>query len=148
MTAHAAPRQAALIFIFVTVALDILAIGLIIPVLPPLIAGFFPNAAEGAAVYGWFVTVFALMQFLASPLLGALSDRFGRRPVILLSNLGLGLDYILMALAQTLPLLFLGRIIGGITSASIATANAYIADVTPPERRAASFGRSPGTVQL
>ena len=140
VTAHAAPRQAALIFIFVTVALDILAIGLIIPVLPPLIAGFFPNPAEGAAMYGWFVTVFALMQFLASPLLGALSDRFGRRPVILLSNLGLGLDYILMALAQTLPLLFLGRIIGGITSASIATANAYIADVTPPEKRAASFG--------
>lgn len=140
MTATAAPRKAALIFIFVTVALDILAIGLIIPVLPPLIAGFFPNAAEGAAVYGWFVTVFALMQFLASPLLGALSDRFGRRPVILLSNLGLGLDYIFMAMAQTLPLLFLGRVIGGFTSASIATANAYIADVTPPEKRAASFG--------
>jgi DHA1 family tetracycline resistance protein-like MFS transporter len=140
LTATAAPRKAALIFIFITVALDILAIGLIIPVLPPLIAGFFPNAAEGASVYGWFVTIFALMQFLASPLLGALSDRFGRRPVILLSNLGLGLDYIFMALAQTLPLLFLGRIIGGITSASIATANAYIADVTPPEKRAASFG--------
>ena len=140
MTAPAAPRKAALIFIFITVALDILAIGLIIPVLPPLIAGYFPNAAEGATMYGWFVTVFALMQFLASPLLGALSDRFGRRPVILLSNLGLGLDYIFMALAQTLPLLFLGRIIGGITSASISTANAYIADVTPPEKRAASFG--------
>ncbi|GMU44675.1 MAG: TCR/Tet family MFS transporter [Xanthomonadales bacterium] len=140
VTTPAAPRQAALIFIFVTVALDILAIGLIIPVLPPLIAGFYPDAAQGATVYGWFVTVFALMQFLASPLLGALSDRFGRRPVILLSNLGLGLDYILMAVAQTLPLLFLGRVIGGITSASIATANAYIADVTPPEKRAASFG--------
>jgi len=140
VTATAAPRKAALIFIFVTVALDILAIGLIIPVLPPLIAGFFPNASEGASVYGWFVTVFALMQFLASPLLGALSDRFGRRPVILLSNLGLGLDYIFMAVAQTLPLLFLGRVIGGFTSASIATANAYIADVTPPEKRAASFG--------
>lgn len=140
VTAHAAPRKAALIFIFITVALDILAIGLIIPVLPPLIAGFFPSAAEGAAAYGWFVTIFALMQFLASPLLGALSDRFGRRPVILLSNLGLGLDYIFMAVAQTLPLLFLGRIIGGITSASIATANAYIADVTPPEKRAAGFG--------
>lgn len=140
MTAPAAPRQAALIFVFVTVALDILAIGLIIPVLPPLIAGYFPDAAQGAAAYGWFVTAFALMQFLFSPLLGALSDRFGRRPVILLSNLGLGLDYVLLALAQTLPLLFLGRIIGGITSASIATANAYIADVSPPEKRAASFG--------
>jgi MFS transporter, DHA1 family, tetracycline resistance protein len=137
VTAHAAPRKAALIFIFITVALDILAIGLIIPVLPPLIAGFFPNPGEGASVYGWFVTTFALMQFLASPVLGALSDRFGRRKVILLSNLGLGLDYIFMAVAQTLPLLFLGR---GITSASVATANAYIADVTPPEKRAASFG--------
>lgn len=140
MTAHAAPRKAALIFIFITVALDILAIGLIIPVLPPLIAGFFPTAAEGASMYGWFVTLFALMQFLASPLLGALSDRFGRRKVILLSNLGLGLDYIFMAVAHTLPLLLIGRLIGGITSASIATANAYIADVTPPEKRAASFG--------
>lgn len=140
MTAQAAPRKAALIFIFITVALDILAIGLIIPVLPPLIAGFFPTAAEGAAMYGWFVTLFALMQFLASPVLGALSDRFGRRKVILLSNLGLGLDYIFMAVAQTLPLLLIGRLIGGITSASVATANAYIADVTPPEKRAASFG--------
>jgi DHA1 family tetracycline resistance protein-like MFS transporter len=136
-----ADRRPARMFIFVTVALDILAIGLIIPVLPPLIAGFRPgDAAAGAALYGWFVTVFAVMQFLASPVLGALSDRFGRRPVILLSNLGLGLDYILMAVAQTLPLLLLGRVLAGITSASIATANAYIADVTPPEQRAANYG--------
>ncbi len=135
------PYQPASIFIFITVALDILAIGLIIPVLPPLIAGFRPgDEAAGAALYGLFVTVFAVMQFVASPVLGALSDRFGRRPVILLSNLGLGLDYILMALAQTLPLLLLGRVLSGITSASIATANAYIADVTPADKRAASFG--------
>ncbi|MFO1495730.1 MAG: TCR/Tet family MFS transporter [Lysobacterales bacterium] len=140
MTATAAPRKAALIFIFITVALDILALGLIIPVLPPLIAGFFADAAEGAAMYGWFVTLFAVMQFLASPMLGALSDRFGRRPVILASNLGLGLDYVLMAVAQSLPLLLLGRMISGVTSASITSAYAYIADVTPAERRAAGYG--------
>jgi DHA1 family tetracycline resistance protein-like MFS transporter len=132
--------QPATLFIFITVALDILAIGVVIPVLPTLIAGFFDNAADGAVAFGWFVTVFAIAQFFASPILGALSDRFGRRPVILASNLGLGLDYILLALAQTLPLLFLARVISGITSASIATAYAYIADVTPAERRAASYG--------
>jgi DHA1 family tetracycline resistance protein-like MFS transporter len=91
-------------------------------------------------VYGWFGTVFMLMQFLWSPLLGALSDRFGRRPIVLLSNLGLGLDYIVMALAQSVPLLFVGRVISGITAASVTTASAYIADVTPAEKRAAAFG--------
>ena len=141
MIPAAAPRNAALVFILVTVVLDVLAIGLIIPVLPPLIAGFHADdPARGVALYGWFVTVFALVQFFASPILGALSDRYGRRRVILLSNLGLGLDYILMALAQTLPLLFLGRVISGITSASLSAASAYIADVTPPEKRAAGYG--------
>ncbi len=84
--------------------------------------------------------VFALMQFFFSPLLGVLSDRFGRRPIILLSNLGLGLDYIVMAMAPTLSWLFLGRIISGITTSSIPTAMAYIADVTPKEKRAGAFG--------
>lgn len=135
------PRPAALVFIFITVALDILAIGIIIPVLPHLISDFLGgDLVHAATTVGWFGTLFALMQFLFSPLLGALSDRFGRRPVILMSNLGLGLDYVFMALAQTLPLLVIGRLVSGITSASIATAGAYIADVTPPERRAASFG--------
>jgi DHA1 family tetracycline resistance protein-like MFS transporter len=137
----AAPRKAALIFVLVTVALDVLAIGLIIPVLPPLIASFRAgDPARGVALYGWFVTVFALMQFFASPILGALSDRYGRRRVILLSNLGLGLDYIVLALAQSLPLLFIGRLISGITSASFSAAGAYIADVTAPEKRAMGFG--------
>ena len=81
------------------------------------------------------------MQFFFSPVLGALSDRFGRRPVVLLSNFGLALDYVLMALAPSLTWLFIGRLISGITSASISTAFAYIADVTPPERRAAVFGK-------
>lgn len=137
----ATPRRAALAFIFITVMLDILAMGMITPVLPRLLVSLQDNdTARAAAVFGLFSTVWELMQFLCSPLLGVLSDRFGRRPVILLSNLGLGLDYILMALAPTLGWLFVGRVVSGVTSASIATANAYIADVTPPEKRAASFG--------
>ena len=96
---------------------------------------------RAARIFGLFGTAWALMQFLFSPILGALSDRFGRRPVVLLSNFGLALDYVLMALAPSLIWLFVGRVISGITSASISTAFAYIADVTPPERRAAVFGK-------
>ena len=140
-TAAPAPRRAALVFIFITVVLDILALGMIIPVLPRLVAGFLGNdTARAAEMFGVFGTVWALMQFFFSPVLGALSDRFGRRPIILLSNFGLGLDYILMAWAPTLGWLFVGRVISGITAASIPTAYAYIADVTPPENRAGAFG--------
>ncbi|MGH7559540.1 MAG: TCR/Tet family MFS transporter [Gemmatimonadales bacterium] len=128
-------------FIFVTVVLDVLALGIIIPVLPRLIEGFLGgDTGRAAEMLGLFGTVWALMQFLCSPALGALSDRFGRRPVILLSNFGLGLDYVLMALAPNLGWLFVGRVISGITGASFTTAMAYIADVTPPDRRAAGFG--------
>src|SRR6201987_963392 len=134
-------RPAAVIFILVTVTLDILAMGLIIPVLPKLILDFLGGAMTDAAKWSArFAVVFALMQFFFSPLLGVLSDRFGRRPIILLSNLGLGLDYIVMALAPTLGWLFLGRIISGITAASISTGTAYISDVAPPEKRAEAFG--------
>ena len=134
-------RRAAVMFILVTVTLDILAMGLIIPVLPKLILDFLGGKMTSAANWnGWFALVFALMQFFFSPVLGVLSDRFGRRPVILLSNLGLGLDYVVMALAPTIGWLFLGRIISGITTSSIPTAMAYIADVTPKEKRAAAFG--------
>src|SRR2546429_2719389 len=134
-------RPAAVIFILVTVALDILAMGLIIPVLPKLILDFLGGEMTDAAKWSArFAVVFALMQFFFSPLLGVLSDRFGRRPIILLSNLGLGLDYIVMAMAPTLSWLFLGRIISGITTSSIPTAMAYIADVTPKEKRAGAFG--------
>lgn len=137
----AKPRKAAIVFIFITVVVDVLALGIIIPVLPKLVEGFLGgDTARAAEYYGLFGTVWALMQFIFAPVLGALSDRFGRRPVILLSCLGLGLDYILMALAPTLWWLFVGRVISGITAASFATAGAYIADVTPPEKRAASFG--------
>src|SRR5258707_3186257 len=140
-TASHAPRRAAFAFIFVTVLLDMLAIGIIIPVLPKLVVDFVGgDAAEGARTYGLFGTVWALMQFVFSPVQGALSDRFGRRPVILISNFGLGLDYIVMALAPSLNWLFLGRLISGITAACISTSHAYVADVTPPEERAARFG--------
>jgi DHA1 family tetracycline resistance protein-like MFS transporter len=135
------PRKAALAFIFITVVLDILAFGVIIPVLPHLIESFVGgNTSQAAQWVGIFSAVFALIQFLSSPLQGALSDHWGRRPVILLSNLGLGLDFILMACVNTLPLMFIGRVISGITAASFSTANAYIADVTPPEKRAGSYG--------
>ena len=134
-------RQAALIFILVTVTLDILAMGLIIPVLPKLILDFLGGRMTDAATWSArFAVVFALMQFIFSPVLGVLSDRFGRRPIILLSNLGLGLDYVVMAIAPTIGWLFLGRIISGITTSSIPTAMAYIADVTPKEKRAGAFG--------
>ena len=134
-------RKAAVVFILVTVTLDMLALGLIAPVLPKLILDFLGGKMTDAANWnGWFGLVFALMQFFFSPVLGVLSDRFGRRPVILLSNLGLGLDYVVMALAPTIGWLFLGRIISGITTSSIPTAMAYIADVTPKEKRAGAFG--------
>jgi MFS transporter, DHA1 family, tetracycline resistance protein len=134
-------REAAFIFIFATVLLDMLAIGIIIPVLPKLVFDFIGGSAEATAkILGLFGTAWALMQFLFSPLQGALSDRFGRRAMILISNFGAGLDYVLMALAPTLGWLFVGRVISGITTASISTAYAYVADVTPADKRAGRFG--------
>jgi DHA1 family tetracycline resistance protein-like MFS transporter len=134
-------RRAAAAFIFFTVTLDMLALGMIAPVLPRLIEGFLHGDTSSAArMLGLFGTVFAIMQFFFSPIVGSLSDRFGRRPLVLLSNFGLGLDYLLMAWAPALNWLFLGRIISGLTSSSIPTAMAYMADVTPRERRAAAFG--------
>lgn len=134
-------RAPAVAFILVTVALDVVAFGIIAPVLPQLIQQFRDGDASLAAqTYGVFATAWALMQFVFSPLLGMLSDRFGRRKVLLISLLGLGLDYMLMAVAPTLAWLFVGRVISGITAATYSTAAAYIADVTPPEQRAAKFG--------
>jgi DHA1 family tetracycline resistance protein-like MFS transporter len=130
-----------IVFIFATVLLDMLGLGIIAPVLPKLVLTLSSDdGARAAAIFGIFGTVFALMQFVCSPLLGVLSDRFGRRPVIVLSNLGLGLDYVLMALAPTVSWLFAGRVIAGITSASMTTANAYVADVSQPHQRAQGFG--------
>jgi DHA1 family tetracycline resistance protein-like MFS transporter len=138
----ASVRGAAVAFIFVTILLDMLALGLIMPILPKLVESFVDNdTARAARIFGVFGTAWALMQFFFSPILGSLSDRFGRRPVVLLSNFGLGLDYVLMALAPSLIWLFVGRVISGITSASVSTAFAYIADITPAARRAAVFGK-------
>jgi MFS transporter, DHA1 family, tetracycline resistance protein len=133
-------RKAAIAFIFAIVLLDVIALGIVIPVLPKLVESMVGQTARGAEIFGLFGTAWALMQFLCSPLLGALSDRFGRRPVLLISMAGHGLDYILMALAPNLLWLFVGRVISGITAASFGTAYAYIADVTAPEKRAESFG--------
>ncbi len=138
---QAGPRRAAVFFILVTVMLDVLSFGIIIPVLPKLVEQFMSgDTARAAEIYGLMGMAWALMQLVCSPIQGALSDRFGRRPVVLLSNAGLGLDYILMALAPDVTWLFLGRMISGMASSSFSTAGAYIADVTPPEKRAASFG--------
>jgi MFS transporter, DHA1 family, tetracycline resistance protein len=134
-------RSAAIPFILGTVVLDVLAFGLIVPVLPVLIRSFRDgDTGAAAATYGVFATAWAIMQFIWSPLMGVLSDRFGRRPVLLISLTGLGLDYILMALAPSLTWLFVGRVISGITAATYATAAAYVTDVTPREKRAAAYG--------
>ena len=135
------PRRAATVFIFITIVLDVLALGMVIPVMPQLITHI--GRLDERQTASWllvFATTWAAMQLISSPVQGALSDRFGRRPVILASNFGMGANYLVMALAPNLPLLFVGRLISGICSGSIPAAMAYLADVNPPERRAASFG--------
>ncbi len=134
-------RRAAVSFILITVVLDVMAMGMIVPVTPHLVEIMTGGDTAAAAFYvGMFSAAWALMQFLASPIMGALSDRFGRRRVILISNVGLAFAYVMSALAPNLLILFLSRILNGIMAASISTASAYIADVTPPERRAQAFG--------
>ncbi|HEY0818804.1 MAG TPA: TCR/Tet family MFS transporter [Rhizobacter sp.] len=133
-------RRAAVGFILVTAALDIVALGIIIPVLPRLIEQFVGSNAQAGVLNGLFVALWALMQFVASPVIGSLSDRYGRRPVLLLSSLGLAADYVLMALAPNLWWLAVGRLIAGITGSSFTTAFAYMADITPPEQRARVYG--------
>jgi MFS transporter, DHA1 family, tetracycline resistance protein len=128
-------------FVFVTLLLDVVGIGLIIPILPELVDSLVPGDKSAAArVYGPLVTLYALMQTLFSPLIGALSDRYGRRPVLLLSMFGMGCSYILLGFAPSLAWLVAGRIVSGITGATITTANAYMADVSTPETRARNFG--------
>lgn len=134
-------RRAAVGFILVSVWLDVLSLGVVIPVYAPLIQRFEHGDAAAAGRYlGLFSTVWALAQFFGAPILGALSDRFGRRPVLLISLFGLAFDYLVMAFAPTLGWLFVARVISGFTAAGMAVASAYIADVTPPERRAGTFG--------
>jgi DHA1 family tetracycline resistance protein-like MFS transporter len=134
-------RKAALGFIFVTLLIDVMGFGIIIPVMPELIGDLMhvePN--EASYINGWMLAAFGAMQFLFSPLVGNLSDQFGRRPVLLASLFGFALDYILLFYAPTIAWLFIGRVIAGIMGASFTTASAYIADITEPEKRAQSFG--------
>ena len=134
-------RKPALSFIFITLLIDVIGFGIIIPVIPKLIMELTGGGMSDASVYGgWLMFAFAAMQFIFSPILGGLSDQFGRRPVILISLFGFGLDYILVALAPSIGWLFLGRIFAGITGASFTAASAYIADVSTPEKRAQNFG--------
>lgn len=137
----APPRKAATFFVLITVFIDVFSFGLIIPVLPHLIAGFYGgDQGKAATVSGWLSAGYWTLQFLFSPLVGAASDRFGRRPILLASNLAIGFDFIMMALAKSMPLLVVGRLLNGLVSANFSTASAYIADVTPPEKRTQAFG--------
>jgi len=135
------PRQAGVGFIFVTLVIAIVGFGLLIPVLPKLVVQLNGgDLASGSYTFGWIISIYALMQFVGSPILGSLSDRFGRRRIILIATAGSTIDYVIMALAPNLVWFFLARTIAGFTAGVLSTANAYIADVTPPEKRAAAFG--------
>ncbi|MBS1684966.1 MAG: TCR/Tet family MFS transporter [Bacteroidetes bacterium] len=134
-------RPAALGFIFVTLLVDTIGLAIIIPVFPKLIETLIHGSVSDASRWsGLLLVAYAVMQFLCAPLIGNLSDKFGRRPVLLFSLLGFGIDYLFLAFAPTIGWLFVGRVIAGITGASFTTASAYIADVSPPEKRAQNFG--------
>jgi len=134
-------RKPALGFIFVTLLLDVIGFGIIIPVFPKFISQLINSNISNASLYGgWIMASFAVMQFIFAPVLGSLSDKFGRRPILLISLFGFGLNYILIALAPTIGWLFAGRILAGIMGASFTTGAAYIADISEPEKRAQNFG--------
>tara|TARA_B110000444_G_scaffold256899_1_gene294242 strand:- start:424 stop:1647 length:1224 start_codon:yes stop_codon:yes gene_type:complete len=134
-------RKAALGFIFITLLLDVIGLGIIIPVIPALIQELTGGSISEASRYGgWLIASYALVQFLCAPIVGALSDKYGRRPILLLSLLGFGLDYLVLAVAPTIGWLFLARIIAGVFGASFTTGAAYIADVSSAEKRAQNFG--------
>jgi MFS transporter, DHA1 family, tetracycline resistance protein len=134
-------REAALGFIFVTVLIDVIGFGIIIPVIPELIRSLAQGTMSDAArIGGWLMFAYAIMQFIFSPVLGNLSDKFGRRPILLISLFGFGVDYLFTAFAPTIFWLFIGRLIAGVTGASFTTATAYIADISTPDKRAQNFG--------
>jgi MFS transporter, DHA1 family, tetracycline resistance protein len=137
---RSARRRASMPFILVVVFIDVLGIGIALPVLPMLVGEYTATRELQAYWYGALVVIYGVMQFFCAPLLGALSDRFGRRPLLLWSLFGLGLHFLLLAIAPSLPLMLLARIVGGTAGASFSVANAYASDVTPPEQRAKSFG--------
>ena len=134
-------KQAAIGFIFITMLLDVTGWGIIIPVIPKLIKELINADVSEAAKYGgWLTFAYAFTQFVCAPIVGALSDKFGRRPIILISLFGFAIDYLFLSIAPTILWLFIGRVVAGITGASITTASAYIADVSTPENRAKNFG--------
>ena len=134
-------KNYSLLFIFITIFIDITGLGIIIPIIPSLISELIDGSISEAAMYsGWLMFSYATLQFLFAPILGGLSDQFGRRPVILLSLLGFGINYIVLALAPNIIWLFIGRIFQGIMGASLTTASAYIADISTPEKKAQNFG--------
>ncbi|MEO7522574.1 MAG: MFS transporter, partial [Ferruginibacter sp.] len=134
-------RKAAMGFIFITLMIDVTGLGLIIPVLPSLIQQLINgNISEASKLGGWLTFTYAIMQFLFAPVLGGLSDKFGRRPVLLFSLFGFALDYLFLSFAPTIGWLFVGRAIAGVTGASFTTATAYIADISTRENRAQNFG--------
>src|SRR6202165_216884 len=133
-------RRAGMPFILVLVFIDVLGIGIALPVLPMLVGEYTASRELQTYWYGALVVVYGLMQFFCAPLLGALSDRFGRRPLLLWSLLGLGLHFLLLALAPSLALMFVARVVGGAAGASFSVANAYASDVSTTEQRAKSFG--------
>ena len=134
-------KDHSLLFIFITIFIDITGLGIIIPVIPALITELINGSISEAAKYsGWLMFSYATLQFLFAPFLGGLSDQYGRRPVILLSLFGFGINYIVLALAPNIIWLFLGRIFQGIMGASLTTASAYIADISTPEKKAQNFG--------
>ncbi|AYQ34988.1 TCR/Tet family MFS transporter [Runella sp. SP2] len=134
-------RNSALLFIFITLLIDVTGIGIIIPVFPKLITELIHGDLSQASLYGgWLTFAYSVMQFIFSPILGGLSDQYGRRPVLLASLFGFGIDYIFLGFAPSIGWLFVGRLIAGVLGASFTTAGAYIADVSPPEKRAQNFG--------
>src|SRR5215216_3776195 len=137
----ASSKKAAIGFIFLTLLIDVTGLGLIIPVMPKLIESMIHgNISDASKWGGWLTFAYAIMQFLCAPIMGNLSDQYGRRPVLLFSLLGFGIDYLFLSFAPTLAWLFVGRIIAGITGASFTTASAYIADISTNENRAHNFG--------
>ena len=134
-------KKSSVIFILITILIDCIGFGIIIPIMPALIKELTGASLSEASKYGgWLLVAYSIMQFIFAPVLGALSDKFGRRPILLISLFGLGVDYIFLAFAPTIGLFFLGRIFAGLSGASITTASAYIADVSAPEKRAQNFG--------
>lgn len=140
MNTTSTPHRASAPFIFVTMIIEAMGFGIIMPVLPDVIRKFVSEEAQVATTFGYFIAVYALLQFLFAPIMGRLSDKYGRRPVLLLSLFGTGVDYVFMALANSLPLLFVGRFISGFTGASYTVATAYIADISDDSNRSKNFG--------